>query len=73
MEDALTSGNIEADHMLEELRNKFTNVLDSLALLTRSNEDIATLEGLGTPRIGTAKSLEANLVQEPSSITKVQL
>uniref|UniRef100_K4CTM4 Uncharacterized protein n=1 Tax=Solanum lycopersicum TaxID=4081 RepID=K4CTM4_SOLLC len=59
MEDALTSGNIEADHMLEELRNKFTNVLDSLALLTRSNEDIATLEGLGTPRIGTAKSLES--------------
>ncbi|WMV46859.1 hypothetical protein MTR67_040244 [Solanum verrucosum] len=50
--------------MLERLCKKYTNV-DSLAFLTGSNADIATLEDLGTPQIGNAKSVEANSVQEP--------
>ncbi|KAH0738237.1 hypothetical protein KY290_036942 [Solanum tuberosum] len=65
-----TNGNTEVDHMLERLCKKYTNV-DSLAFLTESNADIATLEDLGTPQIGNAKSVEANSVQEPSSITEV--
>ncbi|KAH0696533.1 hypothetical protein KY289_014015 [Solanum tuberosum] len=51
LEDAFTSGNTEPDHMLEKLPEKYTNV-DSLALLTGSDAEIATLEGLGTPQIG---------------------
>ncbi|WMV14900.1 hypothetical protein MTR67_008285, partial [Solanum verrucosum] len=51
LKDAFTSGNTEADHMLEKLPEKYTNV-DSLALLTRSDAEIATLECLGTPQIG---------------------
>ncbi|KAK6803624.1 hypothetical protein RDI58_001408 [Solanum bulbocastanum] len=72
LEDAFTSGNTKADHMLEKLPEKYTNV-DSLALLTGSNAEIATLEGLGAPQIGHAKSVGADLVQEPSSITKCQV
>ncbi|MCD7468460.1 triosephosphate isomerase [Datura stramonium] len=53
-------------------QEKYTNV-DSLALLTRSNTEIAILEGLETPQIGTAKSVEVDLVQEPSSITEAQV
>ncbi|WMV10089.1 hypothetical protein MTR67_003474, partial [Solanum verrucosum] len=61
-----------ADHILETLPEKYTNV-DSLALLTGSNAEIVTLEGMGTPQIGNAKSVGADLVQEPSSITKGQV
>ncbi|KAH0696536.1 hypothetical protein KY290_015893 [Solanum tuberosum] len=45
-----------------ELPEKYTNV-DSLALLTGSDAEISTLEGLGTPQIGNAKSVESDLVR----------
>ncbi|KAH0695621.1 hypothetical protein KY284_015675 [Solanum tuberosum] len=45
-----------------ELPEKYTNV-DSLALLTGSDAEIATLEGLGTPQIGNEKSVESDLVR----------
>ncbi|WMV14538.1 hypothetical protein MTR67_007923 [Solanum verrucosum] len=62
LEDAVTSGNIEAAHyMLEKLPEKYN--MDSLALLTGSDVEIATLEGLETPQIGNAKSVESYLVQ----------
>ncbi|KAH0696317.1 hypothetical protein KY290_013675 [Solanum tuberosum] len=62
LEDAFTNGNIEAAHyMLEKLPEKYN--MDSLALLTGSDAEIATLEGLGTPQIGNAKSVESYLVQ----------
>lgn len=57
---------------VEKSSEKYTNVY-SLALLTGSNAVIATLEGLGTPQIGNAKSVEADLVQEPSSTTEGQV
>ncbi|KAG5580202.1 hypothetical protein H5410_050829 [Solanum commersonii] len=70
LEDAFTSGNTEAYHMLEKLPEKYTNV-DSLALLSGNDAEIATLDGLGTPQIGKAKSVESDLVRESSSITEV--
>ncbi|KAG5621346.1 hypothetical protein H5410_006564 [Solanum commersonii] len=60
--NAFTSGNTEADHMLEKLPEKYANV-DSLALFTGSDAEIATLEGLGTPQIGNEKSVESDLVR----------
>jgi len=48
LEDAFTSGNTEAAHLLEKLPEKYTNV-DSLVSLIGSDAEIATLEGLGTP------------------------
>ncbi|KAG5630963.1 hypothetical protein H5410_002680, partial [Solanum commersonii] len=72
LEDAFTSGNAEADHLLEKLPEKYTNV-DSLASLTGSDAEIATLEGLGTPQIGNAKSVESDLVRKSSFITEGQV
>ncbi|KAK4723999.1 hypothetical protein R3W88_026778 [Solanum pinnatisectum] len=58
--------------MLEKLPEKYTNV-DSLVLLTGNDDEIATLEGLGTPQIRNAKLLESALVWESSSITEGQV
>lgn len=71
LEDDVTSRNTEVVHMFEKLPEKYTHV-DSLVLLTVSNVEIATLR-LGTPQIGNVKSVELNLVHEPSSIIEGQV
>ncbi|KAH0650352.1 hypothetical protein KY284_030264 [Solanum tuberosum] len=72
LEDGFISGNTDTAHMLEKLPEKYTNV-DCLALITGSNIEFATLEVVGTPQIGNAKSVEADLLEEPSSITEGQV
>ncbi|WMV31575.1 hypothetical protein MTR67_024960 [Solanum verrucosum] len=72
LEDGFISGNTDTAHMLEKLPEKYTNV-DCLALITGSNIEFATLEVVGTPQIGNAKSVEAELLQEPSSINEGQV
>ncbi|KAG5576731.1 hypothetical protein H5410_056865 [Solanum commersonii] len=68
LEDVVTSGNMEADHMLE----KYTNV-NSLALPIGRMVEIATLKGMGTLQIGNEISIEADLVQQISSIDTSQV
>ncbi|KAH0661100.1 hypothetical protein KY290_027068 [Solanum tuberosum] len=72
LEDVVTSGNMEADHMLEILPEKYTNV-NSLALPIGSMVEIATLKGMGTLQIGNEISIEADLVQQTSSIDASQV
>ncbi|KAH0684636.1 hypothetical protein KY289_022388 [Solanum tuberosum] len=72
LEDVVTNGNMEADHLLEILPEKYTKV-NYLALPTGSMVVIATLKGMGTLQIGNEISIEADLVQETSSINESQV
>ncbi|KAK4714154.1 hypothetical protein R3W88_020061 [Solanum pinnatisectum] len=69
---AFNTGSSQADHVFDELPVQYKYV-ESVALITKNNVEVEPLEDVDTPQLGNAKSVEANLEHEPSSIIEDQM
>ncbi|KAH0653494.1 hypothetical protein KY289_031172 [Solanum tuberosum] len=69
---AFNTGSSQVDHVFDKLPVQYKYV-ESVALITKNNVEVEPLEDVDTPQIGNAKSVEANLEYEPSSIIKDQV
>ncbi|WMV38991.1 hypothetical protein MTR67_032376 [Solanum verrucosum] len=69
---AFNTGSSQADHVFDELPVQYKYV-ESVALITKNNVEVEPFEDVDTPQIGNAKSVEANLEYEPSSIVEDQV
>ncbi|KAH0725733.1 hypothetical protein KY284_001598 [Solanum tuberosum] len=63
------TGSLQADQVFDKLSMKYQYV-EHVALIAKNNTDIESIEDTTTPKIGNINSVEANSINEPSSITK---
>ncbi|KAG5628180.1 hypothetical protein H5410_013398 [Solanum commersonii] len=64
-----TAGSLQADQVFDKLSMKYQYV-EYVALIAKNNTDIESIEDTTTPKFGNINSVEANSVNEPSSITE---
>ncbi|KAH0733035.1 hypothetical protein KY290_001565 [Solanum tuberosum] len=63
------TGSLQTDQVFDKLSMKYQYV-EYVALIAKNNTDIESIEDTTTPKFGNINSVEANSVNEPSSITE---